>query len=262
MSQKTIPNPGTYEARTFQPMIVYVADTGSLCVAVLSELVNADVNWRGKHTITLIKSDGTPQQRRIDEMKSIFGWDGQDPFALEAITPGEHPFEIVGEHKQVTPKEGGEEYTVFDIVFINPVGGGQKIPEKLDEKGRKEVMAKFGAKFRSLAGGSKSTAKATAKPKAEPTVNAPAPAANKAPAPARGGPPSRVKATAAEDRTSSQDEVWTLLVRANPDATQDAVSDLFYNGIDSITGTVGTAPEDIAALTPEQWGAIANHLSL
>jgi hypothetical protein len=232
-------------------MVVYSTDNGALCVAIPVSLVTEEVSWTGKHTVTLGKQDGTLQTKRIDELKRIFGWDGIDFKALEEIDPeNEMPFEVVGEHSEYQPEGEPEPITTFKIVFMNPPGGSTKMPEALDDTGKKQLFAKWGSKLKAHSGGK---------------AAAPAPAAKAAPAkptppakPASGGPPSR-KSTSVTARTSSQDEVWAALVEANggeDKADAEALGPMFYGAQDELF------PGKDGNLTPAQWGAVADKLGV
>ena len=169
-----LPNPGTYRARANGPAVVYQTDAGALCLALPVKLSGEDWEWTGKHTMTLVKQDGTVQSKTVDTLKKVFAWDGADPFWLEDQDLSATEFDIVGVHDTYTPPDGGEQKTVFKIQWLNPPGeSGFKMPESAD---RKSVLAKYGSKFRALSGGAK-VATPAAKPaaaKQEPKKEAPA----------------------------------------------------------------------------------------
>lgn len=227
-------------------MVVYEAESsGALCVAIPVTLTASDVAWSGKHTALLVKADGEVKQRTIDDLKAIFQLDLADPFSLEDIeNPSNFPFEIVGEHQEYAPPDK-EPVTVFKIQFMNPVGGGQKMPEQID---RKQALAKWGAKFRAVGTVKKAAAPAKA---AATTATAAAPAKK----PASAGPPSR-KATGASARTSTQEEVWTALVGANPSESQDKLGEMFYTAQDKVK------PNANGELSITEWGKVADELGL
>lgn len=251
MSQNLLA-PGTYPAKTSAKMVVYEADSGSLCVAVPIVALDAEGNqlWSGKTTICLGKADGTLMTKSIENLKRCFGWDGKDPFALEEIEAGANELEIVGEHEEYTPKSTDENpdpqpVLVFKIKWLNPPsGGGAAMKEPLGADERKKVLTKWGSKFKAMAG------TPAAKPAAK---SAPAVPAKKAPP----TPPSRGKAPAkAAARTSSQEEVWTLLKSANAEESDDTLAEKYYAAQDEV------APGANGELTAEQWGEVATKLGL
>jgi hypothetical protein len=75
-----IPNEGKYVCKLNGQIVIYEASTGSLCGAVPCVMVDSGFTF--KHTLVLVKSDGTIQTRTTDTLKSVFGWDGTDPFSL------------------------------------------------------------------------------------------------------------------------------------------------------------------------------------
>lgn len=253
---KALPAPGNHPARKDGNMVVYEAESGALCVALPVMLLSTEVAWKGKHTITIGKKDGTLQTRRIEDLKRIFGWDGINPFDLENIDPDNTAeFEVVGEHETYTPPEG-EAREVFKIIFLNPPGGSQNMPEVLDEQGRKQLITKWGSKFKAVSGG-----KAAAKPAAQAAKPAAAKPGAKAAAPSRpaaGGPPSRGKsnATSVTPRTSTQEEVWQALVAANEGVSEDELATKYYEAQDAV------APDANGELTPTQWGEVADNLGV
>lgn len=245
--------PGNYPARTNAKMVVYETEkTGSLCVAVPLNVVDAEgvAIWAGKTTITLGKADGTLMTKSIENLKKCFPeWDGVNPFGLEEIEPGVNELSIVGEHEDYTPEATDENpdpqsVTSFKVKWLNPPGGsGASMKEPLDEASRKKVLTKWGGKFKAIGTAPKAAVPA-AKPAAAPTK------------PAAKAPPSRKPAAKAADRTSSQEEVWTLLKKANEDESDDTLAAKFYEAQDEV------APGANGGLTDEQWGAVADKLGV
>ena len=75
-----IPNEGKYVCKLNGQLVIYEASTGSLCGAVPCVMVESGFTF--KHTLVLVKSDGTIQTKTTDTLKAVFGWDGADPFWL------------------------------------------------------------------------------------------------------------------------------------------------------------------------------------
>ena len=256
---RNIPNAGTYPAKTSGQMVVYETEKGALCVAIPIQIMGSDVAWRGKHTFTLAKQDGTLMTRGIQDLKTIFGWDGLDPFALQDIEVGVNEFEIVGEHQEYTPPgDDAQPVMTFKIIFMNPPGGSSKMPAMLEGNDAKAIRTKYASKFKALSGGKAASASAAKKPAAKVEEDEPElPAAKKgAPAkPASAGPPSR-KSTAAVARTSSQEEVWTALVAANEGADEGKLGTRYWAAAEEV------APDANGELDPKQWGEVAEKLEV
>jgi hypothetical protein len=275
--QRTLPVPGKYTARLTGKLVIYQAESGALCVALPIELYEAPVSWRGKETMTIAKSDGEIMTRTVDKLKSIFGWDGIDPFWLEdqseAGALAECFFEVDGERAMYQPKtkpgeEAPAEVEIFRILYINPLGGGMQMPEPGD---RKSILAKFGSKLRAMSGGKAQApagkapaGKAPAGKAAAPATPAKAATPAKGGAPARSGPPSRKagSSNSVQGRTSSQDEVWQAYEGANAAKEEadrldpDTLGEAFWAKVDEMFPDAG------GELDPKQWGEIANALEV
>lgn len=219
-----IPNPGTYRGRVNGAIVIYESEGGALCAAVPVIIPSDDWQWTGKHTMTIVKKDGTLQSRTIDTLKKVFGWDGQDPFWLQDQDFSAVEFDLVGIHDTYTPEGSDEAKTIFKIQWMNAPGeSGFKMPDSAD---RKSILAKYGSKFRALSGGKVVTpaARTATQRPAEQEELAPASKA-KGPAPKASGPPAPAKRknTAAQARTSTMEEAWAALSAANPDINDEAV---------------------------------------
>ena len=170
-----IPNEGKYVCKLNGQLVIYEASTGSLCAAVPCVMV--DDGFTFKHTMVLVKADGTIQTRTTDTLKAVFGWDGVDPFWLmdSSVDGGalrSIEFEIVG-----GPETGDKGGQYFKSQWLNPLGGGMKTPVAAD---RRSVLAKYGTKFAALAGSAPASVKRQAVsgsvppvPKAAPTLPLP-----------------------------------------------------------------------------------------
>ena len=142
-----IPNEGKYVCKLNGQLVIYEASTGSLCGAVPCVMV--DTGFTFKHTMVLVKADGTIQTKTTDTLKAVFGWDGVDPFwlmdsSLDGGAMRDVEFEIVG-----GPETGDKGGQYFKSQWLNPLGGGMKTPLAAD---RRSVLAKYGNKFAALAG--------------------------------------------------------------------------------------------------------------
>ena len=269
-------------ARLTEQPVIYFAETGSLCVAVSVALVDSPVPWRGKHTIVMVKSDGTGMESNLNTLRKCFDCTLENPYGLIYENPDEpddtklvvrdltaFDLEVVGKKKSLPEKRDPEtgEVTypareVFDIQWLNPAGGGSRMPEAAD---RQTVLARYGAKFRAMSGPRKA-----APPAAKPSAPAPkpaeeppelAPAAPKAPPkPAAKGPAAR-KSTAAVARTSTLSETFKLLcdklgvTEAEEDREKaDRASRIFWVMADKFGAT--------ESITIQQWGKIADQVDV
>src|SRR5512136_1230596 len=145
-----IPQEGKYICKLNGQLVIYEASTGSLCGAVPCVMLESGFTF--KHTLVLVKADGTIQTKTTDTLKAVFGWDGVDPFWLmdnsgDGGAMRSVEFEIVG-----GPETGDKGGVYFKSQWLNPLGGGMKTPAAAD---RRSVLAKYGSKFAALAGGSR-----------------------------------------------------------------------------------------------------------
>ena len=202
-----IPNEGKYVCKLNGPLVIYEASTGSLCAAVPCQMTDSGFTF--KHTMVLVKADGTIMTKSTDTLKAVFGWDGVDPFwlmdnslddgAMRAVV-----FEIVG-----GPETGDKGGQYFKSQWLNPLGGGLKTPEAAN---RQSVMAKYGGKFKALAGSSATTGKsALPVPRAVPST----PPVPKLPMPA----------------PASMEEAWAALNENNPGKDAVTIEKLWFDTI-------------------------------
>lgn len=166
-----IPQEGKYVCKLNAQAVIYEAQTGSLCLA--APCVMVDSGFTFKHTMTLVKGDGTIQTKTTETLKQVFAWDGIDPFWLmdnsaDGGTLREIEFEITG-----GPQQSDKGSTYFKSQWLNPIGGGMNTPEAAN---RQSVLAKYGSKFRALAGTPAPKPAAPAAPK-PPTAPPPPPTA-------------------------------------------------------------------------------------
>lgn len=255
MAQKEIPNAGTYRAKTGNTkLVVYEADTGSLCCALPVVLIESEIAWSGKTTLTLGKSDGTLNTRTIENLHRIFpAWDG-DPFKLDELNTAENEFEVVCQHETFQDKTTGEDRTGFKVQWVNPLFGTANMPEKLAPDEVKSLKAKWASKF-----------KAIAKPTSPAAKTTPAAPAEKAETKT---PSRKAPVVGKKNRTSSPEEVMELLIKkhypgddgATEDQQQELGDKFYWPTIDKVMGEKNF--NDINKVSPEQWGDIANKLGL
>ena len=230
-----IPQEGKYVCKLNGPMVIYEASTGSLCAAVPSVVAappaNGDpdtVGFTFKHTMVLVKADGTIQTKTTDTLKAVFGWDGVDPFWLmdnseDGGSMRSVEFEIVG-----GPETGDKGGQYFKSQWLNPLGGGMKTPPAAN---RQSVLAKYGNKFQALAGVAAKAAPAV--PKAPPVSKA----APMAPPP---GAPS-----------ATMEEAWAQLNEANPGKDGAAIEKIWFDTIAKLFPNKSNTD-----LKPHEWGKL------
>ena len=158
-----VPQEGKYVCKLNGQLVIYEASTGSLCGAVPCVMV--ENGFAFKHTLVLVKADGTIQTKTTDTLRAVFGWDGLDPFWLMDNSEDGKPmrsveFEIVG-----GPETGDKGGVYFKSQWLNPLGGGMRTPVAAD---RRSVLAKYGTKFQALAGVSAPVTQRAAAPTAAP----------------------------------------------------------------------------------------------
>ena len=220
-----IPNEGKYVCKLNGPLVIYEASTGSLCAAVpcvvAAPPANGDpdtVGFTFKHTMVLVKADGTIMTKSTDTLKAVFGWDGVDPFWLmdHSLDDGAMravEFEIVG-----GPETGDKGGQYFKSQWLNPLGGGLKTPEAAN---RQSVLAKYGNKFKALAGVAAPPAN-SARGDARPTAPVPKiPTVPKAPP---SGPPQTLQ-------SATMEEAWAALNENNPGKDAATIEKLWFDTI-------------------------------
>jgi len=192
-------------------------------------------------------------KKSIQAIGLIFGAEPSNLFFIDDIEDETQligrEFEIAGTIGEFTPEGAEGPIQTFEMSWPTPIGGMGASP--ITAETRKEMLTKFGSKFKALFGtvqkpavvASKPTASAPAKPTVKPVV---------------GGPPGR-KSTAAVARTSTQEEVWEALTKANEGVDEGELAQKYYDAIDSVVPEGSTAPEK---LTPTNWGAVATALEV
>ena len=230
-----LPQEGKYVCKLNGPLVIYEASTGSLCGAVPCAMVAAPPAHEGftfKHTLVLVKADGTIQTKTADTLKAVFGWDGADPFWLmdNSVDGGamrDVEFEIVG-----GPETGDKGGQYFKSQWLNPLGGSMKTPTAAD---RRSVLAKYGSKFQALAGSS-ATASKSAAPKS-PSV-----------------PPSRTAARPTpppQGAAATMEEAWAALNEAEAGQPSEAIEKVWFDTIARLFPNKSNTD-----LKPHEWGKL------
>ena len=229
-----IPQEGKYVCKLNGQLVIYEASTGSLCGAVPCVMVETGFTF--KHTLVLVKADGTIQTKTTDTLKAVFCWDGADPFWLMDNSEDSGPmrsveFEIVG-----GPETGDKGGQYFKSQWLNPLGGGMKTPAAAD---RRSVLAKYGNKFAALAGVSATTSKSPAMPPMAQRAAAPQ-AAPKIPT-VPSGPP----------QGATMEEAWATLNEANPGKSPVEVEKIWFDTIAQLFPNKSNTD-----LKPHEWGKL------
>jgi hypothetical protein len=252
----SLPKEGNYQAELTGQIVIYETTQGAMCAAIPLRLTSGDT-WSGKSTQTLVKQDGTVQEKTAANLKSIFGdptdtssgiyrfsEDPERPIA-EIEAAKSLAFEVVIEHRQDTD-ENGNSYAFASVKWINPLGGGVKMPEAVSKK---DFMAKHGAKFRALGFG------AGAAKKSEPAKPAEAAPVEKKPTPApakKATPPAApAKTAASQPPTATMEEAWERLCELKADLSQEQLSELWLTTIAFMF-----PGKESGDLSIQNWGAL------
>lgn len=230
-----IPNEGKYVCKLNGQLVIYEASTGSLCGAV--PCVMMDSGFTFKHTLVLVKADGTIQTKTTDTLKAVFGWDGVDPFALmdNSVDGGDMrdvEFEIVG-----GPETGDKGGQYFKSQWLNPLGGGMKTPAAAD---RRSVLAKYGNKFAALAS-SATTGKSPAPVASQKTGRPSGPSL----------PPPTLPKSSMAAASSTMEEAWATLNEANPGKPAEAMEKIWFDTIAQLFPNKSNTD-----LKPHEWGKL------
>lgn len=196
---------------------IWESEKGAIMIDVVFQIENDRITA----SQCIIQKDGAISTMTVDTFKQCFQWDGTDPFWLtESANIVNKPVQLVLANEEYDGK------TRLKVKYINPPGGGMR-HEAVDKN---KFLAKYGAKFRALAGGS--TVKAPAAPKPPTPPPAPAPATKRA----------------------TLEDAWAALCEANPKNSRDENEKLWGDAIQKITGGKGYP-------TPEQWAKLVDDFS-
>lgn len=227
-----LPEAGTFEAKTTSA-VVYETTGGALMVA-LDMAVDEQTAIMAHQC--LVSKAGDVMAKTIANLRDVYGWPGDDPFWLQDTDLSQIPVQIVVEMRQDASGELRPE-----VAWINKPGGGRWHPEAAD---RNAVLAKYGNKFRALAGG-KPVQRLQQQSKAA-TAATSAPPANATP-PAQDAPPRKPAAPA------NIQEAWNAFCQAAGEAwTDEGLGKAWFAAIQEITGKANQGE-----LSPEDWGQVA-----
>jgi hypothetical protein len=224
-----VPKEGKYVSKLNGQLVIYEASTGSLCGAVPCVMVESGFTF--KHTLVLVKADGTIQTKTTDTLRAVFSWDGVDPFWLMDSSVGGGPmrsveFEIVG-----GPETGDKGGVYFKSQWLNPLGGGMKTPVAAD---RRSVLARYGSKFQALAGAGGQSA---------PSRVPPVPSGAQGTARPTTPPPGTVTAT--------MEEAWAALNEGQAGKLAEAIEKTWFDTIARLFPNKSNTD-----LKPHEWGKL------
>ncbi|HOC55671.1 MAG TPA: hypothetical protein PKI20_08630 [Verrucomicrobiota bacterium] len=231
-----VPQEGKYVCKLNGQLVIYEASTGSLCGAMPCVMVESGYTF--KHTVVLVKADGTIQTKTTDTLKTVFTWDGVDPFWLMDNSVDGGPmrsveFEIVG-----GPETGDKGGQYFKSQWLNPLGGGMRTPMAAD---RRSVLAKYGTKFQALAnvGGQKAEVRGQNVPARVPPVPSGAQGTARPTTP----PPGTVTAT--------MEEAWAALNEEQTGKPAEAIEKMWFDTIARLFPNKSNTD-----LKPHEWGKL------
>jgi len=235
---------GTYAARP-RACSITESKNGNLMAVVKFALENGpELTFYS----VLVKADGTVNTRNIEDLRKWSGWDGADPYWLMDTDLTQTPVEVVIANE---PSIADASKNWPSIKWVNPPGGGggNALPEAAD---RRAVTAKYGAKFRAIAGGAPVAVRPAAPsgplavpgagPKAGGAV-ASGPGAVPPPPPVRRPPPTGAA------REATQASAWNLLNEKAGPTPRAQVEELWFGFVDA-TGM------DQVDMTPAGWAQV------
>lgn len=230
-----MPGEGKYVCKLNGQLVIYEASTGSLCGAVPCVMVGSGFTF--KHTMVLVKADGMIQTKTTDTLKSVFGWDGADPFwlmdsSVEGGPMRDTEFEIVG-----GPETGDKGGQYFKSQWLNPVGGGLKTPMAAD---RRSVLAKYGTKFQALAGVSGQSKELKVESRNLPRVPLVPPGPKASPVPPPPGAP-----------VATMEQAWAALNEAHVGKAPEEVEKVWFDTIGRLFPHKSNTD-----LKPHEWGRL------
>ena len=153
-----------YAGRPTGAASVYENDKGSLVLCM-------EIDVQGemlRYYAAIATQDSGINTRTVANLKAMFGWDGQDPFWFVDHGADYAEREVSA---LIEMKAGTRGDTMFaNIKFLDPPGGGSGGGQMPESGNRAALLAKYGSKFRAIAGGAPAAKPPPAAPKAPPTI--------------------------------------------------------------------------------------------
>lgn len=209
---------GRYDAAT-TAATVYEKE-GKLLLAVAFNVAGTEL----KSYWVLFQKDGTANTKVIQKIREWSGWDGLDPYWFVDHAEAGIPCEVTVE---MEPGFKDQNRLYPKIKWVDRAGGDGGMPQQAN---RAAVLAKYGAKFRALAG-------------PQPVGEAPRPPQ---PAPKPATPP--VRAIPSAKVTHTQASCWEALQAKCPELSAEALTELWFR-------LIGEKEQD--AMTPEDWAQVS-----
>lgn len=210
-----------YSGRPTGAASVYENEKGSLVVCVEIEVEGESL----RHYATIATERDGVNKKTIENLKEIFGWDGQDPFWF-VDNGADYCEREVSVTIELRNSQNGNTYA--SIQWLNPPGRsfGSDLPQSGN---RQALLSKYGSKFRAIAGGA---------PMKPPAKAPPAP-------PKKNATPTPSKA----QRKSDQMSCWAKYCENG--GTDDGWFKMIAEAVPGV---------DQGDLTPEQWGQVLEHI--
>ena len=224
---------GVYAARP-KAASVYESEKGALVLALVHQLEGGG-EIRSYHALTT--KDGAINTRGVEDLKKWSGWDGCDPYWFMDTDLTDIAVELVVENE---PGFNDPSKLFPKVKWVNPPGGGSG-GGLHDPSDRKSVLAKYGPKFRAVAG-PQPVARRALSPGGVPP---PAPARYTAPS----LPPQVATAAPVRKAVATQSSAWARLSELGAGMGRSELEALWFSCVDS-TGM------DQADMTPEGWAKV------
>lgn len=221
---------GTYPARPTGRVEVGEHANGCLICSMEFTMDSGTIS----NTFWLTTKDGAINTRSVETLKTLFGWDGADPFWLEDYAGefAEIDVDLVIENETFQGRDGSTK-TASKIKWVNTPGGGMGV--QVANNDRKALLTKYGAKLRAVSGGT--PAKKFSPPPTAPSMPPVKPPVKK------GG------------ATSTMNNCWKELTDRMADKPRQEVEDRWFS---ILKDCHGDKVQD--AYTPEDWGSVMEKL--
>lgn len=210
------------------------AKSGALMLYIMMDIKDGP-SLRSSHCI--VNKEGVVMTKNIERLREwAVGWDGADPYWFMENDISALDVEVVIE-QEAGYNDPSKMFPVVKWVNAPGGGGGGALPEATDKK---LVMAKYGAKFRAIAGGV--TVAPPRKTPAPPVAQTPPPTR-----PAPSAPPPARKVAAAHTQATAWEKMCAAA--ASEGLENDARDKHWFKFVDA-TGM------DQADMTPEGWAQV------
>ena len=212
-----------YPARATGAASVYENAKESLIVCI-------EVDVQGemlRYYATIATKDNGINTRTVEGLKAMFGWDGLDPFWFSdhGADYAEREVEATIELKQGTSE------TFANVKYLDPPGGSSGGGQMPAAGNRAALLAKYGSKFRAIAGGT---------PAAKPA---------QASLPLAKGPPAKPPTIKSLVNPSDQGACWARYCELG--GTEDKWFETLAAAVPGV---------DQGDLTASQWGMVLAHI--